>query len=869
MRLLAVGILAHVDAGKTTLAEAMMVRSGALRRQGRVDHRDALLDHHQLERARGITIFANQAVFTRGETAVTLLDTPGHADFSAEAERVLSVLDCAVLVISGTDGVQAHTETIWRLLRRYRVPAFLFITKQDLPGKSRPEILEELRRLDEGFLDFTQTPPAEDLALLDEAALETYTRTGTVPEEMLRDLAARRKLFPCYFGSGLRLEGVDRLLEGLEKLAPRREYPAEFGARVFKISRDPQGNRLTHLKVTGGTLRVRDSVRCPGRDGGVTEQKVSQLRIYSGAKYTQTDAVPAGGVCAVLGLEGTWPGQGLGAESESRRPVLEPVYVSTVTPPAGCDGQTLLRCLRELEEEDPQLRVLWEERTREVRVQLMGEIQGEILLGLLRERYQMDASLSESRILYKETVAAPVEGVGHFEPLRHYAEVHVMIEPLERGAGILFDSVCPGDELALSWQRLILTHLQEKQHLGVLIGAPLTDVKLTLVSGRAHVKHTEGGDFRQATYRAVRQGLMRAESVLLEPNYSFRLEVPREQLGRAVTDLRNFGAAFSSPEEEGEHFVLTGTVPVSAMGGYAREVTAYTRGRGRLFCTFGGYDRCRDTARVIAAAGYDPEADLDNTPDSVFCAHGAGFSVKWNKVPDYMHLEYCRRAAEGLPSLPPPRVVARNLDLEEKELQEIMLRTFGKTDRTLPRPAASPAARSAPPPEPAVPRKRHLVVDGYNVIFAWDELRELAEREFSLARRQFLDLLASYSGYTGADAVVVFDGYRVPGNPGETEEYHGIRVVYTKQDETADTYIQRFVSQIGKNETVRVVTSDSLIRLSALQSGILRETAKDFRDEVEQVGRRLAEIQKELSQTGRSTLSEGAVFRPSGPEGKN
>ena len=867
MRQLAVGILAHVDAGKTTLAEAMMVRSGALRKQGRVDHRDALLDHHALERARGITIFANQAVFTRGETTVTLLDTPGHADFSAEAERVLSVLDCAILVISGVDGVQAHTETLWRLLRRYRIPTFLFLTKQDLPGKGRAALLEELRRrLDDACVDYTGAPSGEDLALLDEAALEAYTGTGTVPEALQRRLVSERRLFPCCFGSGLRMEGVDRLLDVLEALAPRSERTEAFGARVFKITRDPQGNRLTHLKVTGGTLRVRDAVRCPDREGGVTEQKAAQIRIYSGAKFIQTEAVPAGGVCAVLGLEGTWPGQGLGTEGEGRQPVMEPVYVCTVAPPSGCDGQTLLRYLRQLEEEDPQLRVLWEERTREVRVQLMGEIQGEILLGILRERFDLEASLSTGRILYKETVASPVEGVGHFEPLRHYAEVHVMIEPLERGAGLLFDSVCPGDELAPSWQRLILTHLQEKQHLGVLIGAPLTDVKLTLVSGRAHVKHTEGGDFRQATYRAVRQGLMRAESVLLEPNYSFRLEIPREQLGRAVTDLRNFGAVFSAPAEEGESFVLTGTAPVSAMGGYHREVTAYTRGRGRLFTAFGGYDRCRDADRVIREAGYDPEADLDNTPDSVFCAHGAGFSVKWDRVPDYMHLEYRRRAAEGLPSLPPPRVVARNLDLEKKELEAIMLRTFGRTDRPLPRPVRTPAGKTERAPDPLPPRRQHLVVDGYNVIFAWDELKELAGRELSLARRQLLDLLASYSGYTGTDVVVVFDGYRVPGNPGEASEYHGLHVVYTKQDETADTYIQRFVHEIGKNDAVRVVTSDGLIRLSAMQSGVLRETAGDFREDLERVSRRLAEIQRDLSRTARTTLSDAALLRGHGPE---
>ncbi|MBQ4320876.1 MAG: TetM/TetW/TetO/TetS family tetracycline resistance ribosomal protection protein [Oscillospiraceae bacterium] len=855
---LSVGILAHVDAGKTTLAEALLFRSGALRKQGRVDHRDALLDHHDLERRRGITIFANEGRLQWKDRDITLVDTPGHVDFSAEAERVLSVLDCAVLVISGTDGIQAHTDTLWRLLRRYKVPAMLFVTKMDLPGPGRRNLLSELRsRFGEGCMDLTL--PMEDeepLATLSDEALEEFLETGHVSHETRRQLFRQRLFFPVFFGSGLKLSGIERLLDTLESLPTPLPPGGEFGARVFRISRDGQGNRLTHVKVTGGELRVRDPICCRDREGNETFQKAAQLRLYAGAKFTQTDFVPAGGVCAVLGLTDTFPGQGLGAETNARDPVLEPVYKCAVLPPQGTDERTLLPILRQLEEEDPQLRVLYDPTVRQIQVQLMGQIQGEILQSILKERFDLEVTLRQGGILYKETIAAPVEGVGHFEPLRHYAEVHLTLEPMERGAGLVLDSSCPTDILDLNWQRLILTHLGEKTHLGVLTGSPITDMKITLTAGRAHLKHTEGGDFRQATYRAVRQGLMQAESILLEPCYAFRLELPMDQLGRAVTDLQTRGASFSPamPMEE-DMLCITGRGPVSALEGYSREVAAYTRGRGRFFCRFGGYEPCGNQKSVVESINYDPRADLENTPDSVFCAHGAGFNVRWDKVQEYMHLDHTLPTEKGLPSLPSPRVLAKNLDLEEKELQALMLKLFGeKALRQPKREQRETQKRVYTPPEK--PRNSWLVVDGYNVIFAWEELKSLAGKELSLARQRLCDLLSSYCSYKNTKVILVFDGYRVAQNAGTTQHFHGMEVVYTKSGETADTYIERLCAGIGKNDAVRVVTSDGLIRLSALGSGILRMSAKEFRAEVQTVEDRIASLTRELSRSARTTLSD-------------
>ena len=668
-----VGLLAHVDAGKTTLSEAMLYETGRLKRLGRVDHQDAFLDTHSLERARGITIFSKQARLQAGTLALTLLDTPGHVDFSAEMERTLQVLDYAILVISGTDGVQAHTETLWQLLRRYHIPTFLFLNKMDLAGASRDRLMGELKRqLSDGCIDFSQSPEiiAEEAALCSEEALEVYLRTGQVPQTELAALIARELLFPCFPGSALKLSGVQELLLGLERLAMPPAYPSEFAARVYQIGRDAQGNRLTYLKVTGGCLRVRAPLSYCLPSGERLEEKIKELRFYSGAKFETGTQAPAGCICAVLGLSQTHPGQSLGVEAGALPPLLEPVMAYRLRPPQGCDPAQLLPKLRQLEEEDPQLHIVWDSRLGEIRAQLMGQVQIEVLRSLVMERFDTAIEVEEGRILYKETIAAPVEGVGHFEPLRHYAEVHLLLEPLPQGSGLVFDSQCSEDVLERSWQRLILTHLREKTHLGVLTGAPITDMKITLAAGRAHLKHTEGGDFRQATYRALRQGLMQAQSILLEPYYHFRLSLPQAQVGRAIGDLRAMSASFSQEQAE-ELAVLTGSVPVSALGSYAMEVAAYTRGRGHLSCSPGGYAPCRNQEQIVAETGYDPEADLDNSPDSVFCAHGAGFPVKWQEVPAYMHLESCLRPPS--PEAPPPR----RGNLDDRELEAIMEREFG------------------------------------------------------------------------------------------------------------------------------------------------------------------------------------------------
>ena len=846
-RQLCMGVLAHVDAGKTTLSEAMLYRCGAIRALGRVDHGDAHLDFHALERQRGITIFSKQARFSLGEDLrVTLLDTPGHVDFSAEMERTLQVLDLAVLVISAADGVQAHTETLWRLLRRYRVPTFLFVTKMDLARRKKPELMEALRRLDAGCVDFTA--PADEIwenaALTDEAAMEAYFADGCLSDETLRALIARRKVFPCAFGSGLKLTGVDEFLTILRRYAPEREYPSEFGAQVFQILHEPQAGRLTCLKVTGGELRVRDAVTYQNRRGETVSEKAAALRLYSGEKFETAEIVPAGGVAAVQGLSGTFPGQGIGSAAAGQRPVLEPVMAYRVLPPPGLDARTLLPKLRELEEEDPMLHLVWDEHLREIRVQLMGAVQIQVLQSLIRERFDADVRLDAGRILYQETIAGPVEGVGHFEPLRHYAEVHLLLEPGERGSGVTLESRCPEDALDRNWQRLILTHLAEKTHRGVLTGAPLTDVKITLLAGRAHAKHTEGGDFRQATYRAVRQGLMQAESLLLEPQYAFRLAVPTEQIGRAISDIRAKNGAFTGPETEGEFSVLTGRAPVSLMTDYAAEVAAYTRGRGRLSLENGGYDLCHNPDAVIAAADYDPERDTENPADSVFCSHGAGTVIPWNQVRDYMHID----TGYGRQKEPPPaapRIYRRNFDLDDRELEAIMTREFGPIRR---REYKAPVVNAAEDPaELFAPRKQRLIVDGYNVIAAWDGLTALARDDLDLARQRLMDLLSNYAGFTRCELVLVFDGYRVRGNQGEKGDYHNIHVVYTKEHETADAYIERLANEIGKNESVRVVTSDSLIRLSALRSGVLRTSSKEFHAEVEQVAKRIEQAIEDLN----------------------
>ena len=846
-RRVVIGITAHVDAGKTTLAEAMLYRTGRLRKLGRVDHGSAAMDSHLLERERGITIFLSQAELPLGDMEVTLLDTPGHVDFSAEMERTLSVLDYAILVISGVDGVQAHTRTLWRLLELYRVPTFLFVTKMDFGRRDRDCLMESLRHeLGEGCVDFT--PAARDrrmeqLATCREDALEAYLDTGMVPEELVRQLVRQRLVFPCWFGSGLKLEGIDEFLEGLARYVEPPAYPAAFSARVFKISHDAQGKRLTHLKVTGGTLRVRDAISYGGR-----QEKAAQLRIYTGGRFRPVDQVPAGGICAVQGLTATWGGQGLGEREEAVRPVLEPVMRYRMALPPDCDSRVLLPQLRQLEEEDPQLR--FTARDGELHVSLMGRVQAEILRSLVAQRFGVEVELDRGRVLYKETIDAPVEGVGHYEPLRHYAEVHLLLEPLPQGSGLVLATRCPEDDLDRSWQRLIMTHLQEKTHLGVLTGSPVTDMKITLMSGRAHIKHTEGGDFRQATYRAVRQGLMQARSRLLEPYYAFRLEVPPEQLGRAISDVRLRSGSFDAPEEAGDMTLLRGRVPVTEFDDYAQEVASYTGGRGRLSLEPAGYGPCHNPDAVIAAADYDPEADLENTPDSVFCAHGGGFPVKWNRVAEYMHLPGCLEKPRDEEA--PAR--RRCIRLDDAELEAIMAREFGPVRRPLYR--APEKRETLPDTGLREIGQRYYVVDGYNVIFDWDELHALADRDLSAARERLMDTLCGWAAFTRTQVVLVFDGYKVPGSLGEKLDYRGIHVVYTKERETGDMYIERFLQQVGKNDHVRVVTSDGLIQLSAVRTGVMRMSSAEFGRQVAEASDQIQAFIARMHQSGGSTIGQ-------------
>ena len=860
MKRLAVGILAHVDAGKTTLSEGLLYRSGSLRRLGRVDHQDAFLDTDPIERERGITIFSKQAILPLGETAITLLDTPGHVDFSSEAERTMGVLDYAILVISGTDGVQGHTMTLWRLLKRYGVPVFLFINKMDLAGADRAALMAELKtKLDDGCVDVgdgTDDGWLEEAAMCGESAMETFLETGTLPEEVLAGLIGERKLFPCCFGSALKLDGVDRLLGCLDRYTRQKAAPAEFGARVFKIARDSQGNRLTYLKVTGGRLRVKDLLtnRRPGLpEEKVWEEKADQLRIYSGEKFQTVEQAEPGTVCAVTGLSRTRPGEGLGFEPPGEEPALEPVLSCQVLLPEGQDPYTAMAKLRQLEEEDPQLRLVWNEQLREIHIQLMGQIQLEVLRRLAQERFGLELSFGPGSIVYRETIAAPVEGVGHYEPLRHYAEVHLLLEPLPRGSGLRLGTACPEDVLEVRWQRLILTHLEETVHLGVLTGSPVTDLSITLTAGRAHEKHTEGGDFRQATYRAVRQGLMEAESILLEPWYDFRLELPSEHVGRAMSDLQRMGGRTDPPETLGTEVVLTGSAPVAGLGDYAREVTAYTRGRGRLSCAFKGYEPCGDQAAVVEALGYDPERDLENPADSVFCAHGAGYVVKWDQVPGMAHVSSgIDFTTEEEPEAPVPaggsarRSWAGSLE-EDKELQAIFERTYGKVEREAFRPAPKPARTSLDGEKYRILEQErgpeYLLVDGYNIIFAWEELKAVAQDNLDAARQMLMDLLSNYQGFRKCEVILVFDAYKVPGSTREVSHYHNIHVVYTKEAETADAYIEKATFELSKQRRrVRVATSDGAEQLIILGHGALRLSASIFRQEVEQTAGQIAAI---------------------------
>lgn len=846
-----IGLLAHVDAGKTTLAESLLYHTGAIRKMGRVDHQNAFLDTYELERARGITIFSKQAGFTLGDREVVLLDTPGHVDFSAEMERTLQILDYAVLIIGGTDGVQGHVETLWRLLRQYKIPVFLFINKMDQDGANPAEILKELQgRLDEKCIDFTASQPQEEfmenLAMCDETVLETYLEEGEISEKQIRELIARRKVFPCYFGSALKSQGIQEFLEGLETYMKVPDYPDAFGAKVYKISRDEKGSRLTHMKITGGSLKVKQVL-----SGEDWEEKADQIRIYSGAGFEAVKEVPAGAVCAVTGLTRTHAGQGLGIEQTSGEPLLIPVLNYEIQLPEECDVHQMFLKLRQLEEEEPELHIVWNPQLNEIHAQVMGEVQIEILKNMIQERFGISVEFGSGNIVYKETIEEPVEGTGHFEPLRHYAEVHLLLEPGEPGSGLEFAVSCSEDMLDKNWQRLILTHLEEKAHKGVLTGSDITDMKITLVAGKAHLKHTEGGDFRQATYRAVRQGLRKARSVLLEPVYEYRLEVPSDMVGRAMTDIQKMYGTFQGPEIEGEMSVLTGVAPVVNMGGYQSEVTAYTRGRGRLSCTLKGYQPCHNAEEVIEAAGYEPDADMENPTGSVFCAHGAGFVVNWDEVDTYAHIQtelgLEETDQETIMKTQPaqPYKSFDEIRLDQEELEEIFTRTYGPIRRE--RNAFQKASRTVTAPasprksKPKEPEKEYLLVDGYNIIFAWEDLNELAKVNIEGARNKLMDILCDYQGYKKCTLILVFDAYKVEGGQGSVQKYHNIHVVYTKEAETADQYIEKTVHEIGKKYHVTVATSDALEQVIILGQGADRLSARNLREEIQRMKEEIRE----------------------------
>ena len=873
MKHICIGILAHVDSGKTTLSEGLLYASGALRKLGRVDHGDAFLDTDALERERGITIFAKQAMLTVGEREFTLLDTPGHVDFSAEMERTLSVLDYAVLVISGSDGVQSHTRTLWRLLTRYEVPTFLFINKMDLAGTDKSSLMERLTQtLSAECVDFSAPPQGRDeaLALCDEAALESLLERGSIDDSLISEMIKSRKVFPCFFGSALKMDGVEDFLSALARFTVAPEYPSEFGAKVFKISRDAQGGRLTWLKVTGGALRVKAplSYRAQNQD---YQEKADQLRLYSGIKFRTLEKAGAGSVVAVTGLSHSYVGLGLGTEAEASAPLLQPVLTYQLVLPDGADAHNALTKLRELEEEDPMLRIVWDERYGQIHVQLMGKIQLEILRRRILDRFGLAVTFGEGSIVYRETIASPVLGMGHFEPLRHYAEVQLLIEPLPRGTGIQLASNLATDALDLNWQRLIFTHLLEREHAGVLTGSALTDMRFTLVAGRAHLKHTEGGDFRQATYRAVRQGLMQAESLLLEPYYDFRLEVPAECVGRAMTDLQNMGGTVDSPQSVGENTVLTGYAPVRTLRDYFTDVAAYTRGRGQLSCAVRGYETCQNQDEIVASLGYDAERDTDNPASSVFCDHGGSITIPWNEVAQHVHcdsgIHFDKEETEEK-SAPPPRrgVGAGSAYAADKELQEIFERTYGKVARRAFEPAKKPARTSLADHYDVTIHSEdteYLLVDGYNIIFAWDELQRLAAQDIAAARGALIDILANYQGFRKCRVIVVFDAYKVKGNPGSVQTVHGIKVVYTKEAETADTYIERATYELRRERRVRVATSDGPEQVIILGHGALRVSARAFHAEVEAAEGQISAVLQSLVNRPRSerTVRNNATIK--------
>ena len=942
-RHISLGVLAHVDAGKTTLSEGLLFKCGRIRKIGRVDHKDAYLDTYELERERGITIFSKQAVFSMGDMEVTLLDTPGHVDFSAEMERALQVLDYAILVINGADGVQGHTQTLWRLLTQYKIPTFLFVNKMDQEGTDRERLLEELKKKLSGCcVDFSgelecssaeaagkkenpvdnsgKSPSAEGMQLKDNASeaekenisgtqgasdkingtddfleniamceenlLESFLETGTITKKDVAELILERKLFPCFFGSALKMEGVDAFIHGMETYMAVPSYPAEFGARIFKIARDEQGNRLTYMKITGGRLKVKETLTNAGRNGipaeEIWEEKADQIRIYSGAKFEMLKEAEAGTVCAVTGLTETYPGEGLGIEADSAMPVLEPVLNYQIILPEGCDAHRMLKNLKELEEEEPQLHIMWDEQLGEIHAMLMGEVQIEILKHLIWERFHVAVEFGTGNIVYKETIAEPVEGVGHFEPLRHYAEVHLLLEPGEPGSGLQFFTACSEDVLDRNWQRLILTHLEEREHPGVLTGSPITDMQITLITGRAHLKHTEGGDFRQATYRAVRQGLKKAKSVLLEPYYEFRLEIPGDMIGRAMTDIQKMNGTFQQPEaDEDDMMVLKGSAPVSMMRDYQTQVTSYTKGRGRLFCSLKGYAPCQNQDEIVEEFGYDSERDLDNPTGSVFCAHGAGFVVPWYEVEDYMHLEGVDESELGS-TIPdseesiagnrnsnnqtdsgyrPPRNAGIGSYEDEEELKAIFERTFGPVKRYKePQFKRTFSAKSDSGSyyrnsfSAKKKEKEYLLVDGYNIIYAWEDLKELADANLHAAQTKLMDILSNYQGFKKCTLILVFDAYKIEGHAEEVITYHNIHVVYTKEAETADQYIEKTVHKIGRENQVTVATSDGLEQIIIMGQGAHRMSARGLRDEIKATENQIRQQWHEKRQSSKNYL---------------
>lgn len=902
MRKLVIGILAHVDAGKTTLAESLLYKTGSIRKLGRVDHKNAFLDTYELEKERGITIFSKQAVFSYKDLNITLLDTPGHVDFSAEMERTLQVLDYAILVISGSEGIQGHTETLWQMLSRYRIPTFIFINKMDLDGADRQELMMALKKsLSEGCVDFSSDQDTElfmeNLAIFDEKILNHYIDYGIIDVKDIAGLIYGRRVFPCYYGSALKQNGIEEFLEGIRTYTLIKRYADSFGAKVYKIARDEQGNRLTFMKITGGSLKVKMAVsnRKAGDEGHndladdeakeIWEEKVDQIRIYSGTRYETQDEVEAGDICAVTGLSKTYPGQGLGIEKDLDMEILKPVLNYQLILPEGYNAFRMLSQLREVEEEDPTLHIVWNERLEEIHIQLMGEVQIEILQNIIKERFGVEVGFGVGNILYKETILQPVVGVGHFEPLRHYAEVHLLMEPLAAGSGLVFESKCSEDVLDRSWQRLILTHLAEKEHIGVLTGSPITDIKITLIAGRAHLKHTVGGDFRQATFRAIRQGLKKTDCILLEPYYSFRLKVPSDNIGRAMNDIQNMKGNFEHPAINGDTAVLVGNVPVATISGYHLKVNAYTRGRGSLHCTLAGYQPCHNEEEVIARIGYDCELDPDNPTGSVFCSHGSGFIVDWDRVEEYMHIENSMKELFPAKATDKTRDTYTDADYdnvynqestrsrasrdktdswqEDKELEEIFTRTFGPikqsviyTPSRLGYEKKTTTSQALPNNRPKQYKKEYLLVDGYNIIFSWDELSELAKENMDAARYKLMDILSNYQGFTNSKVILVFDAYKVKGGVGSVQKYHNIDVVYTKEAETADQYIEKVTHEIAKDNRVAVATSDALEQIIILGKGAIRLSAGDLKEEILRVNDAIRSSYLEKSSKGRANIGE-------------